>query len=144
MCAGAMCVLAMGFPGPLVQAQSGGRAIVTILTASNTGKDINIANDAYRDQVVRLFSYSSYEQKGAAEIHLELGNRQRVDLPGGYELLLALQQEEKDRVMVQAVIRKERQNYVDTVLSILKPGVVVLGGPPVGSDTLIIVLEMVL
>ena len=37
--------------------------------------------------------------------------------------------------------RNKVNQYLDTVLAILKPGVVFLGGPPVQKGVLIIVLE---
>lgn len=129
-------------PSSLIAADQTVRVQVTVLTASNQGHDFNIVNDVFRDELIKLFSYTSYEQADEFLVDLTKSQRQRKSLPGGYELVLTLQNQEKNRVLIQAVIRKENRQYVDAVLSILKPGVVFLGGPktPEGRD-LIIVLE---
>ena len=126
---------------PPVSAAEPVRVTITVLTASNEGSDFNLDNDEYRDQLIKLFSYSSYEQSERFLVDLEKGVRQKMALAEGYELMLTLQGAENGRVLVQALIRKDGQQYVDTVLSILRPGVVFLGGPPAGSGSLIIVLE---
>lgn len=114
---------------------------VTILEASNEGNDFNLVNDAYRDELIKLFSYTSYNQVDTLRRELKKGAREKIDLPEGYELLVTLQSLEKGRVQVQALIRKKGVAYVDTILSILQPGVVFVGGPPVKKGALIIVLE---
>lgn len=114
----------------------------TIVTASNNGTDFNIVNDTFRDELMKLFSYSAYEQDREFVLKLVKSERQRMELPGGYELMLTLQDVEKGRVYIQAVIRKDNEQYLDTVLSILNPGVVFVGGPAVPEKgDLIIVLE---
>ncbi|MBN1687520.1 MAG: hypothetical protein JW893_00310 [Candidatus Omnitrophica bacterium] len=127
---------------PSLQAAERVRVKVQVLTASNEGTDFNLVNDAYRDQLIELFSYSHYEQEEPVLVSLQRAERSKIDLPDGYELILTLQAVESNRVLVQALIRREGRQYVDTVLSILNPGVVFLGGPPVGANgALIIVLE---
>ena len=127
---------------PTAPAMEDVRVTATVLAASNQGNDFNLVNDEYRDELINLFSYSSYNQINSFAASLHKAERQHFDISGGYELILTLQGIEKDRVLVQAIIRKENRQYVDTVLSILKPGVVFLGGPglPDGGE-LIIVLE---
>lgn len=114
---------------------------VTFLIASNEGNDFNLVNDAYRDQLLKLFSYTSYTQIDDVLTNLERAKRETLELPDGYQLMLTLQDVEKGRVQVQAMIRKENTRYLDTVVSILRPGVVFLGGPSAQGGTLIIVLE---
>ena len=115
---------------------------VTILEASNEGNDFNLVNDAYRDELIKLFSYTSYTQIDTVRRELKKAVRETIELPEGYELLLTLHNQEMGRVQVQALIRKEGVAYVDTVVSILQPGVVFVGGPPVKKGgALIIVLE---
>ena len=118
------------------------RTKVTIITASNQGTDFNLVNDDYRDQLLNLFSYSHYEEINTELVLLSRSERSKIELLNGYELILTLQGEEKGRVLIQAVIRKDQKQYLDTVVSILKPGVVFVGGPPVeNGKVLIIVLE---
>ena|SRR3989338_1392202 len=118
------------------------RIHVTVLEASNEGTDINLENDVYRDQLLNLFSYTAYEQVNKIFVDLLRAERTPVSMPGGYELFLTLQGEDAGRISLQAVIRKGTDQYVDTVLTLLKPGVVFLGGPPVGEGkVLILVLE---
>lgn len=119
------------------------KANVIILVASNEGNDVNLVNDAYRDELIKLFSYTSYNQIDAVRRDLVREVAQKINLPEGYELLLTLLPtgQENGRVQVQALIRKGDVAYVDTVLSILQPGVVFVGGPPVQKGALIIVLE---
>ena len=135
----AFFVLAGGLPQ--VQAEETVRVHATVVVASNEGSDFNLDNDAYRDQLIKLFSYSAYHQTHHLMVELKKAERARVELPEGYELVLTLQGSEKGRVLVQALIRKGDRQYVDTILSILRPGVVFLGGPPVEKGALIIVLE---
>ena len=113
----------------------------TIIVASNQGNDFNLTNDAYRDQLLQLFSYKSYKQLDDIISNLERSKREVLELPDGYQLILTLQDLDKGRVQVQAMIRKGNSRYLDTIVSILRPGVVFLGGPPAGGGTLIIVLE---
>ena len=117
------------------------KANVTILVASNEGNDFNLVNDAYRDELIKLFSYTSYNQVDAVRRDLVREVPQKITLPDGYELLLTLQGKENGRLEVRALIRKEGLQYVDTILAILTPGVVFVGGPPVKKGALIIVLE---
>ena len=126
---------------PALSAEQATSLHVTILAASAEGADFDLDNDAYRDQLIQLFSYKSYHQKKELNVNLKKGERVSVPLPEGYELLLNLQDQEKKRIYIQAVIRKGRQQYVDSVLSLLTPGVVFLGGPPISEGTLILVLE---
>ena len=114
---------------------------VTVIIASNQGQDYDLVNDDFRDQLLQLFSYSAYHQVDELNRDLSKAKPEIVSLPDGYELKLNLQGEEKGRVMVQAAIRKGNQQYVDTTLSILRPGVVFLGGPPAQGGAIILVLE---
>jgi len=134
-------VLAFCLVLPFLRAEVNERVMVTVLVASNQGTDFNLDNDAYRDQLIKLFSYKSYSQKDQVVVRLERTKREKVSLPGGYELLLLLQDEQSGKLMVQAVIRKGETTYLDTIMSILKPGVAFLGGPPAEGGVLILVLE---
>ncbi len=123
-------------------AQEGERVKATIVIASNEGADFDLDNDRYRDEMIKLFSYSNYHQLDSQAVELKKGDRSRITLPDGHELWLTLQRGEKDRIWVQAVIRKGNQQVLDTVLSLLRPGgTVFLGGPQVEQGVLIIVLE---
>lgn len=134
--AGSPAVFAADEGGDLIELHG------TIVTASNNGNDFNIVNDTFRDELMKLFSYSDYNQEREFVLKLVKAERQRLELPGGYELILTLQGKEKGRIYVQAVIRKDNEQYLDTVLSILNPGVVFVGGPSVPEKgDLIIILE---
>ncbi len=136
-----LTALVFAFPSVPCRAEEAVRVHTTILVASNNGNDFNLVNDAYRDQLIQLFSYTAYTQ--VDDINSDLANLQPkvLDLPDGYQLTLTLTKVEKGRVMVQAGIRKDNKEYLDTVVSILRPGVVFLGGPPAQGGALIIVLE---
>ena len=118
------------------------RVLVTVLAASNQGTEMDLDNDAYRDEMIRLFSYSSYIQLDQKELFLKTGETSGVVLPGEYEMLLTLQGTENDRRRVHAMVRKGDTAFADMVLLIRKPGVAFLGGPPLEKGDLIIVLEM--
>ena len=126
---------------PVLHAKGSQNLMVTVLTASNNGSDFNLENDQYRDRLIQLFSYRSYNQIDKLNVTLNKAERKLVQLTDGYELVLTLQDEEKDRIVVQALIRKEGMQYVSTVLSILKDGVVFVGGPNTPQGALILVLE---
>lgn len=127
-------------PPGLLQAAE--RLTLTYIVASNEGADIDLDNDKYRDEMIRLFSYSSYRQLDQQAVQLETQKSETVNIPGGYELILTIKESQPERNTVQAVIRKGGQIYVDTVLTLPKPGVFFLGGPPAEGGALIIVLEM--
>jgi len=126
---------------PIAGAESTVRVNATVLIASNEGSDFDLDNDVFRDDLIELFSYSAYRQIDVSSLDLKRAERVKLDITGGYELMLTLQGEEKDRILIQAVIRKDGKPYVDTILSVLSPGVAFLGGPEVFEGTLIIVLE---
>ena len=128
---------------PLFAQESPLKVKMTILLASNEGNDINLVNDAYKDQLINLFSYRSYEEVDVKAVELAKSERVKVGLPEGYELLLTYQGNEGDRSLVQALIRKEATQFVFTVLSMAQEGVAVLGGPPAGKGVLVIVLEKI-
>jgi len=118
------------------------RTMLTYIVASNEGRDFDLDNDAYRDRLLSLFSYTSYHQVDQAVIELEKNEPQTVDLPGGYEMMLDLQTIENDRRQIHAIIRGGGAVYLDTVLSVMKPGVLFIGGPTTPEGVLIIVLEI--
>ena len=126
---------------PPLQAGETAKIHATILIASDQGNDFNLTNDTYRDQLSKLFSYKSYKQIDDMLTNLERSKREVLNLPDGYQLILTLNNVEKGRVQVQAMIRKGNLRYLDTIVSILRPGVVFLGGPEAQGGALIIVLE---
>ena len=117
--------------------------VITVITASNEGGDFDMDNDAHRDRLIQLFSYSAYRQVDQFRVDLKRAERNRIPLEGGYELVLTLQNEENDRILVEALIRKNGTQFVNTVLSIMNEGVAFLGGPPMEEGTLILVLERI-
>lgn len=128
---------------PVALAQeSATKVLVTVLYASNEGHDFNLENDAYRDELIKLFSYTNYDQIGQRYAALKKDEPQTVMLPEDYEMLLTSMGEEKGRLSFRVLIRKGGKQYVNTVLSSLKSGVVFLGGPPIQNGVMIIVLEM--
>ena len=126
-----------------VFAKNQGSLVITVITASNEGADFDLDNDAFRDQLIQLFSYSSYKQVDQFRTPLAKAERNKFSLTGGYELVLTLQNDEGDRILVEALIRQGGTQYVNTVLSIMKEGVVFLGGPPTEDGALILVLERI-
>lgn len=124
------------------QAEESTRVIVTVIRASNDGSDFDLENDAYRDELIQLFSYTFYKQLNRVSVDLKGMGSRKVTLPGGYELVLTFQGTEEDRVLVEAAIRKGDEEYVRSILSSLKPGVAFLGGPLMDNGAMIIVLEI--
>ncbi len=114
---------------------------VTILEASNQGGDFDLDNDAYRDQLIKLFSYTAYHQIDTKLASLPRAERVRFDLPGEYQLILTYQGMDGGRTQVQAVIQKAGVSYVDTVLAAETPGTAFLGGPQTQDGVLVIILE---
>ena len=139
---GLFLLLLLGAVSPSAQAaEEPLRLITTVIIASNEGSDFNLDNDIYRDKLFQLFSYTAYEQVDQFETLPTKGKRHAESLLEDYELVLTLQRNEDKRVTFQAVIRKERVIFLDTVLSMAKPGVVFVGGPSVGGGDLILVIE---
>jgi len=123
------------------QAEETVKVTATVIVASNEGNDFDLDNDAFRDQLIDLFSYSAYKQLDAHAVELKRHMSVNIDMVDGYVLHLTFQGQENDRVLIQADIRKGGKEYVDTVLAIHSPSAAFLGGPPVSKGTLIIVLE---
>ena len=123
------------------QAQTSNRMIVTMVVASNTGSDFNLDNDVYRDKLLKLFSYSSYVQKEVKKLDMKVGKTQNLDLLEGYNLELTLKQDTGQKILTRAVIIKDHKIYIDTELSIERPGVFFMGGPTLKDGDLILILE---
>ena len=114
---------------------------VTAIVASNGGSDFDLENDAFRDQLIQLFSYKSYKQLQQSSVHLDETKNEVVAIPGGYELTLGLKTRENGKVRVHALIQKEGKKFLDTEVSIFGSGPVFLGGLPVDSGNLILAIE---
>ncbi len=135
------CLLAFLLQPSISQAQNSNRMIVTMVVASNEGDDFNLDNDAYRDKLLKLFSYSSYTQKDLKKLDMTLGETQSLDLLEGYALQLTLKEDKGSSIVARAVITKNSKSYIDTELSIAKPGVFFMGGPTLSTGDLILILE---
>ena len=70
-----------------------------------------------------------------------LGETQAMDLLEGYSLGLTLQKDEGSKIVAKAVITKAGKTYIDTELSITKPGMFFMGGPTLSEGDLILILE---
>ncbi|MBI4358591.1 MAG: hypothetical protein HY584_04760 [Candidatus Omnitrophica bacterium] len=114
---------------------------VAVILASNEGSDFDLENDAYRDQLIRLFSYTAYEQVRGYSVVLEEGEQELIAIPGDYELILTLQRLEGEKVFLHALIQKGGNKFLDTELSLLGPTPVFLGGPPLDSGNLVLAIE---
>ncbi|HTL48907.1 MAG TPA: hypothetical protein VL688_12675 [Verrucomicrobiae bacterium] len=115
---------------------------LTFIVASNEGTANTVANPKYNEQLKKMFSYSSYVQSGEVKDTVEFNKPKTVAVPGDYELELTLKNCEEGRCIMRAVIRKGGKDYVDTIISLMKPGVFLLGGPRADMRDLIIVIEM--
>lgn len=124
-------------------AQAAEKVVVTILVASNEGSDFNLDNDEYRDELIKLFSYSSYTQSDQVSIDLEAGQSSDKTIVGDYLLSLALTEIAGDEASVSVKVSKEGKDYVDTTLGIKSPGTAFVGGPPENGGVVILVLERV-
>lgn len=136
-----ICLLALLIHSNVASAETSNRMIVTMVVASNSGNDFNLDNDAYRDKLLQLFSYSSYVQKEIKKLHMEVGKTQNLDLLEGYNLELTLKQDDGGKILARAVIIKDHKIYIDTELSIAKPGIFFMGGPKLETGDLILILE---
>ena len=134
--------LVAGMVLPAKPAWASERMALTFIVASREGHEMDLDNDAYRDQLIQVFNYSSYRQTGRQAVNLEFNTPQTAVIPGDYELVMTLKNCEDNRCIVRAVIQKGGTAYVDTVISVLKPGMFFLGGPKAENGDLIIVLEM--
>jgi len=135
-----MMTFGLLLPAPLAHAAE--RMTLTYIVASHEGDDFDLDNDAYRDQLIQLFNYSSYHQINQEAVTLEFNTPQTLTIPGDYSMVLTLKNCEDTRCIVRSEIQKNDISYVDTVISILKPGMFFMGGPKTGSGDLIIVLEI--
>lgn len=137
----ALCLFALSFQSTPTFAGTSNRMIITMVVAANSGSDFNMDNDAYRDKLMKLFSYSSYIQKDLKKLDMAVGKTQNLDLLEGYNLELTMKQDDGKKILVRAVIIKNHKIYIDTELSIEKPGVFFMGGPTLTTGDLILILE---
>lgn len=137
----ALCLSVFLLLPSFAQAQNSDRMIITMVVASNEGNDFNLDNDIYRDKLMQLFSYSSYTQKNLTKIDMAQGTTQEIDLLEGYQLEITLKEDKGSSIVTKAVITKNDKIYIDTELSIAKPGVFFMGGPTLASGDLILILE---
>ena len=114
---------------------------VTVIIASNQGNDFDLENDAYRDKLIALFSYTSYKQVNQYSIRLEEGKQQSLALADGYQLSMTLYKQAKDRNVLRVLIQKENRTHLSTELSLSGNGPVFLGGPPAHSGDLLLAIE---
>ena len=133
-----LCVLSFG---STLQAESPVTIKVTAIVASNSGSDFDLENDAFRDQLIQLFSYKSYKQVQQSSIRLDGAKDEVMAIPGGYELTLGLKTSENSKIRVHALLQKEGKRFLDTEVSIFGAGPVFLGGPSVDSGNLILAIE---
>ncbi len=112
---------------------------ITVIVASNQGSDFDLDNDVYRDQLIKLFSYTSYKQTNQYSLRLEEGKQEILTIADGYQLILTLYKQGKRNVL-RALIQKDNKQFLNTELS-LTAGPVFLGGPPASSGDLIFVIE---
>ncbi len=139
--AAGLCLVLLLAQSPLARAQDSNRMIVTMVVASNEGKDFNMDNDAYRDKLTQIFSYSSYSQKDIKKIDMKLNQTNNLDLLDGYNLELTMKEDTGSKIIARAAIIKDHKIYIDTELSIAKPGVFFMGGPTLSTGDLILILE---
>ena len=116
-------------------------AKITVIIASNNGNDFNLENDAYRDQLIKLFSYTSYKQVKEYSLKLEKVKQEVLVIPGDYEFVLTFRGRERGRTLIGALIQKGDRKFLNTDLAISGNGPVFLGGPPVDSGVLLLVIE---
>ena len=114
---------------------------VTAIVASNQGTDIDLENDAHRDQLIKLFSYSAYKQVSESSVSLSDASESAVSIPGEYQFSLKLLGEMGNQVLIRATIEKGGKRVLDTRVSLLGSSPLFLGGPPFDSGNLIIVIE---
>ena len=137
-----IAIICFGFNTNMLAVGETANARVTILVASNNGTDFDLDNDAYRDELIKLFAFTSYRQVQSQLVELTQGGGSEVILPEGYVLSLTYQGKEADNTLVKGLITKDSVQIIDTILSVKKEGVVFLGGPQVSDGSLVIVLEM--
>jgi len=137
----AVCLFALLLIPSMTQAQNSNRMIVTMVVASNSDNDFNMDNDAYRDKLTQLFSYSSYVQSDLKKLDMTLGETQNLALLEGYSLTLTLKEDKGSSIVARATITKDNKDYIDTELSIAKPGIFFMGGPTLSTGDLILILE---
>ena len=94
---------------PAKAEEASARIQATVLIASNEGSDFDLTNDAYRDELIKLFSYSAYHQMDQFDRVLNKSAREKIDLEGGYELLGKYFPVGDDDGIV-ASVRAERRN----------------------------------
>ena len=116
-------------------------AKVTIIVASNKGNDFNLENDAFRDQLKQVFSYSSYEQVKEYSLRLEKVKQEVLTIPGDYQFVLTYRGQQRGKTLIGALIQKDGRKFLSTDVIINGTGPVFLGGPPLDSGELLIVIE---
>jgi hypothetical protein len=107
------------FAAMSAEAEAAIRVKVAAIVASNEGSEFDLVNDNYRDELIKLFSYTEYHQKMEELIHLEPGQDEVLEIPGEYSLTLNLKGGEGNVKQIQARIEKDGKSYLDTQVSVL-------------------------
>jgi thiamine biosynthesis lipoprotein len=106
-----------------------------MLVASNEGSDFDLDNDAYRDQLIKLFSYTAYRQVDdtvAPLVKLWGFFDQKYRVPNSEEIETALKKVGRERIVVEdGIVRLVEGTEID-------PGAV---GKGFGVDRAVAVLK---
>ena len=114
---------------------------VTAIMATNEGTDFNLENDAFRDQLISLFSYTSYKEMDQFRVVFRQPEEKTVALPNNYKLSLDYQGKDGAKLLFGIQITKAGKEFLKTQASIVGESPLFLGGPPINGGVLILSVE---
>ena len=113
-------------------------AKIDIILASETSSYIDSRLIDVRNQLQKIFRFSSYELYESKNVSLVMGQERAVSLPAGKTLLLKPLYYQENMVVIQAKITDGKRLVVDTQFRVSSGGSFFIGGPKTGSGVIIL------
>ncbi|HEY8517791.1 MAG TPA: hypothetical protein VIS07_19960 [Candidatus Binatia bacterium] len=111
---------------------------VGTVLATNSREHFDAQLAGMRDQLQRLFRYSSYELVKQEQSDVSCGKPATFDIPGGRRLRVMPKQARGGRVSLNLALMKDSHVLMNTDLTLGKRGLIMVGGPRYENGTLII------
>jgi hypothetical protein len=111
---------------------------VGTVLATNSRKHFDAQLASMRDQLERLFRYTSYQLVKQEQSDVSCGKPASFDIPGGRRLRVMPKQARGGRVSLNVALMKDSHVLMNTDLTLGKRGLIMVGGPRYENGVLII------
>lgn len=111
---------------------------VGTVLATNSSNQIDAQLASVRDQLERLFQYTSYRLVKQETSDVSCGKPASFEIPGGRRLQVMAKDTRGGRVSLNVALMKDRHVLMRTDLTLGKRGTIMVGGPRFENGVLII------